>query len=408
MINKLRRQFIIIAMVSVTLVISLTAVSINILNYLSTDSAINDTLQMICENQGKIPQFSGGKPGKPPRGQFTAETPFSTRYFVLYYTGDGTLDRADMKHIAAVSEEDAGGFLSVALNHGEGMGYTRQFKFYVVHTGEDRYMAIFLDCQRELHSVSTFAFISILVSAACVALVYVLIWFFSQKAIIPAVKSVEKQKQFITDASHELKTPLTVIATSLKVLEMEVGQQKWIDKAQAQTEKMSELVASLVSLARLDEEHPPLRPTNFDISGAVTETAESFKDFAAAKGHALQVDVAPGLVYCGDEYAVRQLVSILLDNAIKYADGSGAIRLSLERAKKGVVLKTENPCVGFDKEALAKLFDRFYRPDQSRSAQTGGFGIGLSIARSITEAHKGFIRAECPSETTIQFTAALR
>lgn len=407
MINKLRRRFMIIAMLSVTLVMLVMTVSINVFNYLSTDTVLSDTLKMIYDNQGTIPQFSGGKPGKHPRGQFTEETPYSTRYFVLHYEGDGTLNMADMKHIAAVTEEDADSFLSAALAHGEGMAYKGQYKYYVTQMEENRYMAIFLDCQRELRSVQTFALISFLVAATCVALVYLLIWFFSKKAIEPTVKSVEKQKQFITDASHELKTPLTVIATSLKVLEMEVGQQKWIGKAQAQTEKMSELVNSLVTLARLDEEKPPLRFVSFDMSGTVVETAESFRDFAAARGHTLEVNVVPELFYCGDEYAVRQLVSILLDNAIKYADDGGAICLNLERGKRGVVLRTSNPCTGLDKGEIEKLFDRFYRPDRSRSKQTGGFGVGLSIARSIVEAHKGSIQAECPSKGVIQFVAVL-
>lgn len=408
MINRLRRQFIMIAMLSVTLVVLLTAVSINVFNYLSTDKSLSDTLQMIEENQGMIPQFSGGKPGKPPRGQFTPETPYSTRYFVLYYSADGTLDRADMRHIAAVTEEDADRFLSVALSRGEGMGYTGDYKYYVTRTGDSRYLAIFLDCQRELHSIRTFALISLLVAVICVALVYILIWLFSKKAIEPTAKSVEKQKRFITDASHELKTPLTVIAASLKVLEMEVGQQKWIDKAQAQTEHMTRLVNDLVTLARLDEEKPPLRFVQFDVSGVVAETAESFRDFAAAKGHPLEIDVAPGLSCRGDEYAIRQLVSVLLDNAVKYADSGGSIRFRLEAAPKGAVLRVSNPCAGLDTTELDKLFDRFYRPDRSRSKQTGGFGVGLSIARSIVEAHHGSIRAECPEDSIIQFVVALR
>ncbi len=408
MINRLRRQFIMIAMLSVTLVVLLTAVSINVFNYLSTDKSLSGTLQMIEENQGMIPQFPGGKPGKPPRGQFTPETPYSTRYFVLYYSADGTLDRADMRHIAAVTEEDADRFLSVALSRGEGMGYTGDYKYYVTRAGENRYLAIFLDCQKELHSIRTFALISLLVAAICVALVYILIWLFSKKAIEPTVKSVEKQKRFITDASHELKTPLTVIATSLKVLEMEVGRQKWIDKAQAQTEHMTRLVNDLVTLARLDEEKPPLRFVRFDISGVVAETAESFRDFADAKGHPLEIDVAPGLSCRGDEYAIRQLVSVLLDNAVKYADNGGSIRFRLEAAPKGAVLRVSNPCAGLDTTELDKLFDRFYRPDRSRSKQTGGFGVGLSIAQSIVEAHHGSIRAECPEDGIIQFVVALR
>ena len=408
MINRLRRQFIVIAMLSVTLMVFLMTLSINVVNFLSTDRALSDTLQMIYENQGMIPQFSGRRSEKLPMGRFSPETPYSTRYFVLYYSEDGVLVRTDLKHIAAVTEADADSFLRAALSHGEGMGYKEQYKYDVVRIADDRYMAIFLDCQQELHSVRNFAMISLLVAAVCVALVYLLIWFFSKRAIEPAVKSVEKQKQFITDASHELKTPLTVIATSLKVLEMEVGRQKWIDKAQAQTEHMTRLVNDLVTLARLDEEKPPLRFARLDISGVVAETADSFRDFAAANGHTLEVDVPPGLTCRGDEYAIRQLVSILLDNAVKYADSGGVIRLRLETGKKSVILSTSNPCAGLDAAELDKLFDRFYRPDRSRSKQTGGFGVGLSIARSIVGTHHGSIRAECPEEGTVQFIVVLR
>ena len=127
------------------------------------------------------------------------------------------------------------------------------------------------------------------------------------------------RRRFVSDASHELKTPITVIATSLKVLEMEVGEQKWIDKAQAQTEKLKELVNSLVTLSRMDEEETPLKFADFDISAALSETADSFNESAEAAGHRLITDIAPDIHYNGDEYAVRQLVSILLDNAVKYA-----------------------------------------------------------------------------------------
>lgn len=408
MINRLRRQFIVIAMISVTLVVLLMAVSINVFSFLSTDRALSDALQMIYENRGMIPQFPSGRPEKPPGRQFSPETPYSTRYFLLYYSEDGTLLMADMKHIAAVTDADADRFLSAALRHGEGMGYKEQYKYYIVRIGEEQQMAIFLDCQRELHSVRTFAVISLLVAAACAALAYLLIWFFSKKAIEPTVKSVEKQRQFVTNASHELKTPLTVIATSLKVLELEVGQQKWIDKAQAQTERLAELANALVTLARLDEEKPPVRFVRFNVSALVTETAESFQNFAGARGHTLETEIAPDLFCFGDEYAVRQLASILLDNAVRYADDGSVIRVGLEKSRRGLVLKTSNRCTGLDRSELDKLFDRFYRPDCSRSRQSGGFGVGLSIARSIAEAYKGSIRAERPTEGTIQFVVNLR
>lgn len=409
MINRLRRRFILIAMSSVTLVIVLLCLSINIINFLSTSSDLSEMLRAISENQGAVPEPPRG--GRPDGGRgvpITPETPYSTRYFVLRYNEAGTLTGADMRHIAAVTESDVDGYLSIARSHGAGFGYAGSYKYYVSAADGGGYMAVFLECRQELRSVRVFALASVSVSAVCVALVYILVMVLSKRAIDPVVKSVEKQKQFITDAGHELKTPLTVITTSLKVLEMEVGEQKWISKVQAQTDKLRDLVNDLVTLSRLDEESPALRLASFNISEAAAETAESFREFAAARGHTLETDIPPGLMYRGDEYAVRQLVSILLDNAVKYADEGSGIRLSLERAKRGVVLKACNACTDIDPAELDRLFDRFYRVEKSRSKQTGGFGVGLSIARSIAEAHRGSIRAECPDQGVIQFTVCLR
>ena len=227
----------------------------------------------------------------------------------------------------------------------------------------------------------------------------------SRRAIDPVVRSARQQKQFITDASHELKTPITVIATSLRVLELDTGPQKWIDKARAQTERLTQLVNSLVALSRMDEEESPLKMEEFPISDAIMETVDGFRDYADAAGHRLDVRIEPGLTYRGDQYAIRQLASILLDNAVKYADPGAPIRLTLEKARRGVVLQTVNACPPMDREQTDKLFDRFYRADPARTA--GGFGIGLSLARSIVQGHRGVISARY-ADGTITFTAQLR
>lgn len=412
MIKQLRKRFIRIAMLAVTSVLLLLCVIVNAANFISVNSQLNEMLQVIQTNRGSLPPvvvrgeklLAGGR--RRPDGQFTQETPYSTRYFVLSYTSDGTLIRADLDKIAAVTQDDTEEYLQIALKHGEGFGYTSGYKYYVVNDGEGKYMAIFLDAYREMRSVLTLALLSVAAMAVSIALVYIIVVLLSRKAIDPVVKSAERQKQFITDASHELKTPITVIATSLKVLEMEVGEQKWIDKAKTQTDKLTELVNSLVTLSRMDEEETPFKFARFNISNAVSETAESFRDSAQAGKHELNVNVAPDIEYFGDEYAMRQLVSILLDNAIKYASDSSPIEVSLEKTKKGVAIRSVNNCEHLDQDELSKLFDRFYRADKARGA--GGFGIGLSIAHNIAEAHKGSIKAVSPDEKTIEFVAELR
>lgn len=408
MIRRLRKRFIRIATLAVTAVLLVLCLSVNIANYISVDSGLTNVLNVISDNRGTMPPMPHGQPPEGrPDGQLTKETPFSTRYFVLRYDGDGDLIKADLDKIAAVTEDDVGEYLSLALEHGEGYGYARGYKYRVVYNGEDRWMAIFLDDYQEMRSVREIALVSLAAMADCVALVHVIVVLCSRRAIDPVVQASERQKQFITDASHELKTPITVIATSLKVLEMETGKQKWIDKAQTQTEKLTELVNSLVTLSRMDEEKTPLHFAPFAVSDAVRETAESFRDFAESNGHALRLEIAPELAFSGDEYAIRQLVSILLDNVVKYAAEGTGIAFSLEKTKKGVLLSSVNVSrTPLAPEELDKLFDRFYRADPARSG-TGGFGIGLSIARSIAEGHKGGIRASL-EDGKICFRAELR
>ena len=413
MIKKLRKKFIRIAMLAVTSVLLLLCITVNTANFISVNSQLNEMLSVIELNQGMLPPMPrGDKPpdgdGKKPKpdGQFTQETAYSTRYFVLKFTSDGQLVRADLDKIAAVTQDDTDEYMHIALKHGAGFGYTSGYKYYVTADGDGRYTAIFLDCYRDVRSMATLAVLSVAAMAVSIALVYVIVVLCSRRAIDPVVKSTERQKQFITDASHELKTPITVIATSLKVLEMEVDEQKWIDKAQAQTEKLKELVDSLVTLSRMDEDETPLQFADFDISAAVSETADSFADTAEAAGHRLETDIAPDIRYTGDEYAVRRLVSVLIDNAVKYASPGSPITLRLEKDRRGVVIRSSNGCENVDADETKKLFDRFYRADKARGS--GGFGIGLSIARSIAEAHKGSIKAELTDSRTIEFTVHLK
>lgn len=467
MIRQLRNRFIRITMLSVSVVMLILTLIVNAANFISTNADLEDLLDMICENRGSIPTdrfIPDAKPDKPadsvdssdlePTGttppalpdsntdsslandqadpatrnnpdtedkinttpptqpwKFKApmnpETPYSTRFFSLLFDQDGNLIKKDLAHIAAITDDDIAEYISVALKHGEGYGYYSDYKYRVILQDNREYMVVFLDCYQEIHAIRVLALCSFAAMVICIGLVYILVVIFSKRAIDPVVRSQKQQKQFITDASHELKTPITVIATSLKVLEMEVGQQKWIDKARSQTEKLRELVNSLVTLSRMDEEDSPLKFEHFSISDALQETVDSFADYAESNGHALKVTITPDLDFYGDEYAIRQLASILLDNAVKYAVAGSDITFSLVKNKKHILLKTSNVCQDLDEDALRHLFDRFYRPDQSRNHETGGFGIGLSIARSIAEGHKGTIHACCPVKDQIEFTVKL-
>ena len=426
MVTKLKKKFIRIAMISVTVVLVLFGVIINVANYISVDSQLDKIMSVICDNKGRIPDDiafrptggenesapDGSRPpqkdnGASPFGKFPRETAYSTRYFTLYYDASGSLDRADLENIASVTDDNVDVYLAAALKKDASSGYVNGFKFKVIKTEENKRMAVFLDCQNELRSLKSIALLSVISMAVCILGVYIAVRIFSGRAVDPVVQSTLRQKQFITDASHELKTPITVIGTSLSVLEMETGKQKWIDKARAQTEKLTRLVNSLVALSRMDEENPHLNRENFDISAAAEETAESFRDFAKSAGHELIFNCDSGIMFNGDEYSIRQLISILLDNAVKYSSENSDITMSLKRTKKGVIITQTNACAPIENDELDKLFDRFYRADKSRSSGNG-FGIGLSMAKCIAESHKGSIKASAPAPDSIEFTVVLK
>jgi signal transduction histidine kinase len=395
-------------MLAVTLVLILLLTAVNTINFASTHSEFIRLLNMITDNNGALPMVSYSGPAwwnNTPH--FTEETPFTTRYFVLRYTESGEQLWANWDNIAAVGQEDGAYYVSVALRHGVGTGYKGSYVYQVSQQSDGTYLAVFLNCQQEISALRTYALGSLGAGLGCIVLVYLLIRIFSNYAVRPTADSMQKQKQFITDASHELKTPLTVISTSQTVLELEVGPQKWIDKTMAQVEKMRALVDELVTLSRLDEEQPPLQITRFDASVTVGETANSFRDLAQTQGHPLIVEIPERLPFCGDQQALRRLVSVLLDNSIKYCETGGSIALLLRPTRRGLELRVKNPCEPMTQEHLDRLFDRFYRVDPSRSRQTGGFGIGLSIARSIAEIHHGSIRAQCPEPGCIEFVAQL-
>ena len=414
MIKQLRGRFITVSIAAVAGVMLLLFATLNIVNYISTTKKLDNTIEMLTANQGSIPDFGEDRGGEPKpegernfRGQFNKETRFDTRFFTVTYDENGKELGSDLDKIAAVTQEDVADYIAIAQHHGAGNAYTGDYRYGVTQNEDGSYTAIFVHAERDLSSLKTVLLASLGATVGCILLISVLIILFSKKAMEPVAESYQKQKQFITDASHELKTPITVIGTSLSVLEMEVGKQKWIDKAKAQCDKLRDLVNSLVTLSKMDEE-TPLQKKDFDVSQAIAETADSFADFAAESGHTLQSEIAPALTYCGDAYAVRQLTSILIENAIKYASDGTPIVVTLQKGKKGIVFTTTNQCDNLDTSELDKLFERFYRADKARSGEKSGFGIGLSIARSICEAHGGSIRAESPDGKAITFTAILK
>lgn len=405
MIQKLRRRFLSVSMTAVMLVLLLLLGGINIANYASTDRQADELLVYLSENEGFPDFWFSFEPGhKGPAGhkappRYSPETPYETRYFTVHLNSQtGAFLSADTSNIAAVNVSQAAAIASSLWQQNAQRGYWFHYK-YLATTASGITMYVFLDCSRNMESLQSFALSSLLVGVLGLAAVFVLLLAFSRKAVQPMAESYEKQRRFITNAGHEIKTPLSIIDSCTEVLELEQGQSKWTRGIRDQVQRLNGLTRNLVTLSRLDESNqPPLEKEPLDLSALAREILEPFALTAEQKQLQLKLDIEPVLCYTGSEAALSQLFSILADNALKYASGS-PILLRLCRRGKRIHFITENPAEGLSPGDQPQFFDRFYRGDSSRSSQTPGYGIGLSLALAIAEAHGGSIRARSDGST---------
>lgn len=438
MIKTLRFKFIAIAMISIALVLILIIGGINIANYANINQSTNMRLEIIAENDGTFPQKLNGeefipdnkleKPSdnfhdteieeaekkNPPSDMnnfhfqnLPAEAAFDTRYFTVTLQANGTIAMVNTGKISAISTEDASKFATSLFGEKETAGFIENYKFIAKPLENNKIMYIFLDCERELNTFYSFLFASIAVSLAGLFLVFILVLIFSKIIVKPVAESYEKQKRFITDASHEIKTPLTIIDANTEVLEMVNGENEWTKSTRNQINRLTRLTEKLVFLSRMDEENSVMEMADFSLSDAVCDTAEPFLAVAATKNRNLTLSITPDIFYHGNEGALRQVISLLLDNAMKYSNEGGEICLSLEWSGKNRILKFYNTVESIELGNKDILFERFYRADDSRSTKTGGYGIGLSVVKAIVLSHKGKVTAHSRDNHSIEFTIQL-
>ncbi len=409
MIKKLRRKFILIAMGSTFLVVALLMSVINIVNIYQIEKRTDGLLNVISESGGTIPDYKQDKfehISNEFGTQINEETSFETRYFTIGTNAHDQIVSIYTGHIAAVSPDEAKRFAQTVIDSNKEKGYIKNYK-YLKTSSESGGMIIFLDCRQFIQTSASFLLISVLVSLLGLLAVFVLIFIFSKYAINPVIESMNKQKQFITDAGHEIKTPLAIISANNDVMELNSGETEWTKSTKNQIKRLNLLIKDLLTLAKTEEDGVKIVFAPFSASDAVKNTAYEFKTLAESQNKEFITDIDDGITINGDESAIRQLTSILTDNAVKYAPENGFVKVSLKPHGKSAVLKVENSCDSPPKGDMSRLFDRFYRDDSSRARQTGGYGIGLSIAKAIVESHKGKISAETSKEGTVIFTAVL-
>ena len=409
MIYKLRRKMILVSAVSILLVFSLIYLAIFITGTIQLNNAMDTLTDMISENDGRFPEFPKNR--RPHDNRFSrmdlinSETQFSTRFFTVHADENRNVVQKNIDAVASVTDDQILQYTQTVLDGGKERGWISDYRYKVVPDDDGAFIVFVNGSMNRAMTVRLQSIVLCVLSGSSI-IILLLIILFSKRSVRPAAESYEKQKQFITDANHELKTPLTLILSNLDIVEAELGKNEWLDDIRSEGQRMSTLVNRMVALTRMDEDNYQVDHTDFCISDAIADTVSEFTVLAEKLGKSLHYEIAENVNYHGNESEIRQLTAILLDNAIKYCDDNGEINVRFSEGRHPI-LRVENTFHAVDSLELNRLFDRFYRSDQARTASTS-FGIGLSIAKAITEHHKGTILAQKVGCDRVSFVVKIK
>ena len=411
MIYKLRRRFILISAAAILAVVTLVFSIILALNISSMNRTMDILADRVSDGEGRFPGAFDEKPypdmmrpqNKPEFDFITPETPFATRHFTVVFDNKGNVTNTFTESIYSITDDQAVEYAKRVVN-GNTRGWADNYR-YKVYTTSNGIGVVFIDGSLNRSAMMQSMTIAGCVLLGCSALVLILIFLLSKNAVKPIAESYEKQKQFVTNANHELKTPLTLILANLDIAEAELGKNEWLDDIRAEGHRMTELVNQLVALSRMDEEGHQMNISEVYFGDLVADTVAEFEPLAKDREKNLISDVDKDITYFGDEALLHRRVGILMDNAIKYCDNGGEISVKLHKGRR-VILTIENTYSAIEDIELNRLFDRFYRSDKSRKF-SGGYGIGLSMAKAIVEKHKGEITAYKKDDNHIGFKVVL-
>ena len=428
MIEQLRKRFILSAMLSILAILICILSAIYGVNLYQMERRTTTLLDYVISRSGQTGAYEGddwhgtgpsGWPGNGERPQggepvqpenfpvsedrkfrddfngvrIDEETPYRTRFFSVHYSNDGGYERSFLEQIVSVTEEEAKTYGEEAVGRGKTSGRIGDFKYLRQDETDGSFAYYFLDIAEDRNIVRSNLISTVLVAGVSYILLFFLIRYISGRVVKPYADTVEMQKRFITDAGHELKTPLAIISANTDVIELTDGESEWTSNIRSQIVRLTSLIQRLLVLSRMEEGNIRTSFKDFSLSDAVSDTAEPFITLAKSGNRTMKVEVEEGLSFHGDERSIRELVSILCDNAVKYCDEGGEISVRLSRKGKKNLISVSNTCASLKETDPEHWFERFYRDDASRARETGGFGIGLSIARAVTDVHKGKITA---------------
>ena len=421
MIRALQKKFVVTAMIAVTVLLLVVLGALNVFNavsnarqteFLLDDLGRQNALFPRTEDHALPPPASGESDPVSDAAAMPAEVqpePFARvrrrgfldepmddnmRMSALYFIAD--LDdqcrvvRTDVSHIASVTEEEAAE-LALGLDVDQTGGSAGSYRYKIFPRPEGGYRVVFLDSGVRRNAVMRVALLSLLLGCVSWLLMLALVMALSRRAIRPIAENMERQRQFVTDAGHELKTPVAIILANVDAMELRGGESKYSRNIRSQAARLGELMKNLLTLARVDEYSVLEQPQRLDFSSLCREVFLPFREAAELKHIRYDMDLADALELTGDRTLLAQLCSILADNAVKYCPEDGEIGITLRSENRRICLRVSNTVT--EVPDLDRIFDRFYRADSSRNQKSGGFGIGLSAARTIARLHRAELTA---------------
>ena len=405
MIKKLQKKFVFSAMLAITILLVLLLSAINLENAQMSKKQNEQMIDTLLNGEiMRHPEHTKNEPKGFLAAPIDENAKFSTAYFTIRTDNAENIISTNISRIANISENDAKEIYSKAINENSVQGRIQSFRYKsAVNEHDNSKIYLFIDTTIPTHNVLRVLMLSVLIGFACWIAMLFLIILLSKKAIRPIAENIERQKQFVTDAGHEIKTPLAIILSNTEAMELYNGENKWSKNIKEQINRLNGLMQNLLTLAKSDESSMADIKENISLTELTEETTEMFTENAALKNICIHKSIEPNVTCCINKESFSRLISILMDNAVKYAQENGRIEILLYKNKKSIHFEICNTCDTLPQCSANKLFNRFYRADSARTQKNGGYGIGLSAAKSIVQAHGGSIYAEYKDKNTIAF-----
>ena len=401
-IHRLKRNFIIIAMLSFFLVMVFIGVVINVSSHVVTVNSIKSTLRNISGNQGVRNDIDerfdreGGRPFSPTISDVFSPTYRHNHFFFFRFSSDSGIcdfisnsdNVEELDLVRTYSEE--------ILKENDEFGHYGVYYFLREESSDGSFTLAILDCTSEAEAQLRILIATVATLIVALSITFVLVVVLSNRLIRPEIENSRRQRQFITNASHELKTPLAVIRANTELLEVTNGENEWTKSTLNQVDHLNGLIQNLVMISRAEEKEDTSQMVSINASEAVEQTVKQYEALAIQSEKELVKEIDKDVMVVADESKIRQLTTILVDNAIKYCDDKGKVTVSLvqtKRNKSGIRLVVSNSFAEGKDMDHNLFFDRFYREDKSHNIDKGGYGIGLSIAESICQQYRGSIKA---------------